>query len=127
MAAAASSTVGAGFAKKCRIPRRARRSATPIVRIAGPYRPEGTPAAVGCAAAMDGLCDRPAIDAILSEVRPDAILHLAAESHVDRSIDGAAPFIETNVGGTFVLLDVALAYWRELDETARARFRRIRG
>ncbi len=67
--------------------------------------------------------DRPSLDAIFAEVRPDAVLHLAAESHVDRSIDGAAPFIETNVGGTYVLLEAALAYWRTLDETARARFR----
>ena len=67
--------------------------------------------------------DRPSLDAIFAEVRPDAVLHLAAESHVDRSIDGAAPFIETNVGGTYVLLEAALAYWRTLDEAARARFR----
>lgn len=67
--------------------------------------------------------DRPSLDAIFSEVRPDAVLHLAAESHVDRSIDGAAPFIETNVGGTYVLLEAALAYWRTLDAAARARFR----
>lgn len=67
--------------------------------------------------------DRPAIDAIFAEVKPDAILHLAAESHVDRSIDGAAPFIETNVGGTYTLLEAALAYWRTLDAEARARFR----
>jgi dTDP-glucose 4,6-dehydratase len=69
------------------------------------------------------ICDRPAIDAILSEVRPDAILHLAAESHVDRSIDGAAPFIETNVQGTYTLLEAALAYWRTLDPQAKSRFR----
>jgi dTDP-glucose 4,6-dehydratase len=67
--------------------------------------------------------DRPAIDAILAEVRPDAIVHLAAESHVDRSITGAAPFIETNVVGTYTLLDAALAYWRTLDPGAKARFR----
>jgi dTDP-glucose 4,6-dehydratase len=48
--------------------------------------------------------DRPAIDAIFAEFRPDAVLHLAAESHVDRSIDGAAPFIETNVVGTYTML-----------------------
>jgi dTDP-glucose 4,6-dehydratase len=69
------------------------------------------------------ICDRPALDAVLAEVRPDAVLHLAAESHVDRSIDGAAPFIETNVGGTYALLEAALAYWRRLDEPARSRFR----
>jgi dTDP-glucose 4,6-dehydratase len=67
--------------------------------------------------------DRAALETIFAEFRPDAVLHLAAESHVDRSIDGAAPFIETNVGGTYVLLDVALAYWRTLDEAARRRFR----
>lgn len=67
--------------------------------------------------------DRPAIDAIFAEFKPEAVLHLAAESHVDRSIDGAAPFIETNVGGTYVMLEAALAYWRTLDEAARARFR----
>src|SRR5678815_4505818 len=69
------------------------------------------------------ICDRAALDAVFREVQPDAVLHLAAESHVDRSIDGAAPFIETNITGTYVLLDVALAYWRKLDEPARGRFR----
>jgi dTDP-glucose 4,6-dehydratase len=69
------------------------------------------------------ICDRPALDAVLGEVRPDAILHLAAESHVDRSIDGAAPFIQTNVVGTYTLLDAALAYWRTLDSDSRQRFR----
>jgi len=67
--------------------------------------------------------DRPALTDIFYRVRPDAVLHLAAESHVDRSIDGAAPFIETNVGGTFVVLDTALGYWRALDPAARERFR----
>ena len=60
------------------------------------------------------ICDRAALD---------AVLHLAAESHVDRSIDGAAPFIDTNVRGTYTLLEAALAYWRKLDAEARARFR----
>jgi dTDP-glucose 4,6-dehydratase len=69
------------------------------------------------------ICDRAGIDAVLAEFRPDAILHLAAESHVDRSINGAAPFIETNVNGTFTMLEAALAYWRTLDEAARGRFR----
>ena len=67
--------------------------------------------------------DRAAIDLIFHQVQPDAVLHLAAESHVDRSIDGAAAFIETNVVGTYVLLDVALAYWRTLDSAAKTRFR----
>ncbi len=69
------------------------------------------------------ICDRAAVDAVFAEVRPDAILHLAAESHVDRSIDGAAPFIATNVGGTYTLLEATLAYWRTLDADAKARFR----
>jgi dTDP-glucose 4,6-dehydratase len=67
--------------------------------------------------------NREAMDDIFRGFQPDAVLHLAAESHVDRSIDGAAPFIETNVGGTYVLLEATLAYWRKLDETARGRFR----
>ena len=67
--------------------------------------------------------DRPALDAVFAETKPDAVLHLAAESHVDRSIDGAAPFIDTNVGGTYTLLEAALAYWRTLDAESRQRFR----
>jgi dTDP-glucose 4,6-dehydratase len=69
------------------------------------------------------ICDRPAIDAVLAEAQPDAILHLAAESHVDRSIDGAAPFIQTNFVGTFTMLEAATAYWRTLDEGGRKAFR----
>jgi dTDP-glucose 4,6-dehydratase len=69
------------------------------------------------------ICDRPALDRILAETRPDAILHLAAESHVDRSIDGAAPFIQTNVVGTWTLLEATLAYWRALPAEAQRRFR----
>ncbi|UYN96862.1 MAG: dTDP-glucose 4,6-dehydratase [Enhydrobacter sp.] len=69
------------------------------------------------------ICDRSALDAIFREVRPDAVLHLAAESHVDRSIDGAAPFIQTNLVGTWTLLEAALAHWRTLDAEARTRFR----
>src|SRR5436190_3356854 len=69
------------------------------------------------------ICNRHALDAVLAEVRPDAVLHLAAESHVDRSIDGAAPFIQTNVVGTWTLLEAALAYWRTLDAARRQRFR----
>lgn len=67
--------------------------------------------------------DRPAVDQVFREVQPDAVLHLAAESHVDRSIDGATPFMETNVIGTFVMLEAALAYWRTLGDAKRASFR----
>jgi dTDP-glucose 4,6-dehydratase len=55
--------------------------------------------------------DRASLDRIFLEHRPDAVLHLAAESHVDRSIDGPGAFVETNVTGTFHLLEAARAYW----------------
>lgn len=58
------------------------------------------------------LCDAEAVQAVLQDFQPDAIMHLAAESHVDRSIDGPADFIQTNVVGTFNLLHSALHYWR---------------
>ena len=60
------------------------------------------------------ICDRLAVSKIFSSFDPDAVMHLAAESHVDRSIDGPAEFINTNVVGTYVLLEAALAHWREL-------------
>ena len=69
------------------------------------------------------ICDAPAVAAALAEFRPDIITHLAAESHVDRSIDGPAAFIETNVVGTFTMLSAALDYWRSLDGAAKDRFR----
>ena len=69
------------------------------------------------------ICDPAAVRAVYNEVQPDAVMHLAAESHVDRSIEKPAAFVQTNVVGTQVLLDAALAYWRELDSARRARFR----
>ena len=57
------------------------------------------------------ICDRPVIAKLFTEFEPDLVMHLAAESHVDRSIDGPADFIETNIVGTYTLLDVARAYW----------------
>ena len=69
------------------------------------------------------VCDRAAMARILAAYRPAAIVHLAAETHVDRSIDGPAVFIQTNLVGTSTLLEVSLAYWRMLDEKARMRFR----
>ena len=65
------------------------------------------------------ICDRSAIAEIFSSFDPDAVMHLAAESHVDRSIDGPAEFINTNVVGTYVLLEAALAHWRELGARAK--------
>ena len=69
------------------------------------------------------IADRGAIEAAIRGFRPDWILHLAAESHVDRSIDGPDPFITTNVVGTSRLLEAATAYWDGLDTAARDRFR----
>ncbi|GAA6194456.1 dTDP-glucose 4,6-dehydratase [Phaeobacter sp. NW0010-22] len=57
------------------------------------------------------ICDRATMDAILADRKPDAIMHLAAESHVDRSIDGPGTFIETNITGTYTLLEATRAYW----------------
>ena len=69
------------------------------------------------------ICDRRAMMEALESFRPDCIMHLAAESHVDRSIDEAGTFIETNVVGTFTLLDVARHYWASLSDPAREGFR----
>ncbi len=69
------------------------------------------------------ICDRAAVADAVRTHRPEAILHLAAESHVDRSIDGPGAFVSTNVVGTYTLLEVTLDHWRGLDATARARFR----
>ncbi|HLN24919.1 MAG TPA: dTDP-glucose 4,6-dehydratase [Patescibacteria group bacterium] len=67
--------------------------------------------------------DGAAVARILTEHQPDAVMHLAAETHVDRSIDGPATFIATNVVGTFTLLEQVLGYWRGLPEDRRAAFR----
>jgi len=67
--------------------------------------------------------DARGIAALLGAERPDAIMHLAAESHVDRSIDSPGAFVETNIVGTYVLLRCALAYWRGLDPARQAGFR----
>jgi len=69
------------------------------------------------------ICDRRALSAMLDEFRPDRIYHLAAESHVDRSIDGAAEFINTNIVGTYTLLEAARDYWLKLDAARKSAFR----
>ena len=69
------------------------------------------------------ICDGRAMREAIEGCRPDIIMHRAAESHVDRSIDGPGEFIQTNVVGTFTLLQAALGYWRDLDAEARAGFR----
>lgn len=69
------------------------------------------------------ICDSQKVKTLFEAERPDAIMHLAAESHVDRSIDGPSAFVETNVVGTFTLLQVALDYWRALPALAQKAFR----
>lgn len=69
------------------------------------------------------ICDAAEMARIFGEHKPDAVMHLAAESHVDRSITGPADFIETNIVGTYVLLEAARAYWSALDEAAKQAFR----
>src|SRR4249920_593830 len=67
--------------------------------------------------------DRALVAKLLAEHRPQAIVNFAAESHVDRSIDGPAAFVQTNVVGTLALLEAARDYWRELDAAAKDGFR----
>jgi dTDP-glucose 4,6-dehydratase len=69
------------------------------------------------------ICDRESLSSIFASEEIDAVMHLAAESHVDRSIDAPAIFVETNVVGTFQLLAAALEYWQELDPAKQAAFR----
>ena len=68
------------------------------------------------------ICDAPELRAVFEREQPDAVLHLAAESHVDRSIDGPADFVRTNVVGTFTLLQESLRYWRSLPPARRDTF-----
>jgi dTDP-glucose 4,6-dehydratase len=69
------------------------------------------------------ICDRPLLDRLLASHRPCAVLHFAAESHVDRSIHGPGAFVRTNVEGTFTLLEAARAYWSTLGDAERSAFR----
>jgi len=73
------------------------------------------------------ICNRAEVDRVLAQHQPDAIMHLAAESHVDRSIDGPADFIETNIVGTYTLLEATRQYWlaMEAEKTANFRFHHI--
>lgn len=69
------------------------------------------------------ICDGRAVAAAFADFKPDRIYHLAAESHVDRSLDGPADFISTNIVGTYTLVECARHYWLGLDEASKARFR----
>ncbi|PRD16799.1 dTDP-glucose 4,6-dehydratase [Pantoea coffeiphila] len=69
------------------------------------------------------ICNRNELDRVFSDFKPDAVMHLAAESHVDRSIDGPAAFIETNIVGTYTLLEAARQYWSGLKGESKQNFR----
>lgn len=68
------------------------------------------------------ICDRPVLDQVFARHQPDCVMHLAAESHVDRSIDGPLAFIETNIVGTYQLLEAARFYWQNLDDARKTAF-----
>ena len=68
------------------------------------------------------ICDRPKIEQIIYKHKPDKIMHLAAESHVDRSIDDSMKFIQTNIVGTYIMLDVARHYWAKLNKPKKNNF-----
>ncbi len=69
------------------------------------------------------ICNRAELDRVFAEHKPDAVMHLAAESHVDRSITGPAAFIETNIVGTYILLEATRSYWQTLEEDKKHAFR----
>lgn len=69
------------------------------------------------------ICDRTELDRVFKQYQPDAVMHLAAESHVDRSIDGPAAFIETNIVGTYTLLEATRSYWNQLGIDNKQAFR----
>lgn len=69
------------------------------------------------------ICNRNELDRVFAQYQPDYVMHLAAESHVDRSIDGPAAFIETNIVGTYTILEAARQYWNGLDEQRKSTFR----
>lgn len=90
----------------------------------------GNPGSLGEAAASPryrfervDICDRAALNRVFAQYRPEAVMHLAAESHVDRSIDGSLDFIQTNIVGTYQLLEAARKYWASLAAEAKTRFR----
>lgn len=69
------------------------------------------------------ICDRALLTRVFAEFAPEAVIHCAAESHVDRSITGSSEFIRTNINGTHILLDAVCGYWKGLNEESKSRFR----
>jgi dTDP-glucose 4,6-dehydratase len=121
-------TGGAGFIGSAVI-RRAIASGISVVNVdkltyaANPANVASVAGDPGYAFEQADICDASAMARIFAEHRPDAVMHLAAESHVDRSIDAPAAFIQTNVVGTGVLLEAARTYWLSLPAPAQAAFR----
>jgi len=122
-------TGGAGFIGSAVIRHLIREGEAAVVnvdKLTYAATPEALEEAAGSpryAFAQVDICDGPALRRVFAEQRPDAVMHLAAESHVDRSIDDAADFIQTNVVGTYRLLEIATAWWRELEGVAQRGFR----
>ncbi|MBE7620665.1 dTDP-glucose 4,6-dehydratase [Gluconacetobacter entanii] len=94
-----------------------------LTYAASPQALEHAPASPRYRFERHDIADAPAMARLFAQYRPDAVMHLAAESHVDRSIDMPSAFIRTNIVGTSVLLDAARHYWQGLDRAAQARFR----
>ena len=122
-------TGGAGFIGSALVRHLVGEAGRPVVNV-DKLTYAGSRASVAAVAESPGyafervdVCDGPAIARLFETYRPAAVVHLAAESHVDRSIDGPAAFVRTNVVGTYTLLDAALAHWRSLPEPDRATFR----
>ena len=90
---------------------------------ASPETVEGAAASSRYKFSQTNILDTPALDALFASFQPDAVMHLAAESHVDRSIDGPGVFVQTNVVGTCSLLDAARRYWLGLDKAGQKAFR----
>ncbi len=122
-------TGGAGFIGSAVIRHLIREDAAAVVNVdkltyaATPEALEEAGESPDYAFAKVDICDGSALREIFAVHRPDVVMHLAAESHVDRSIDDAADFIQTNVVGTYRLLETATAYWRELEGAAQSAFR----
>jgi dTDP-glucose 4,6-dehydratase len=121
-------TGGAGFIGSA-VCHRLVRSGIPVVNIdrltyaANPRSLDAIATSPNYAFEQIHICDRPALDAAFEKYAPTAVLHLAAESHVDRSITGAAPFIETNMVGTYHMLEAARHYFNRLGPDAQQQFR----
>lgn len=90
---------------------------------ASPETVEDAPQSERYTFSQTNITDTAALEKLFSSFKPDAVMHLAAESHVDRSIDGPGVFIQTNVVGTYSMLEAARKYWMGLDEEAQKAFR----